>query len=250
MSHALDTFREKLMELKATPQKILEEDFIMEWFADYHHKLPPFEEYYQNLYQVDNEVTIIARQSKSKVLSYSDLRQALFYPDDETNKRSSATNKATDDRVIKLAKVAAIALLDELHNEAKATWKYLSVSILEYSWAHCPAKVKAALLGLTATIDYCESALGGVTQVIKNGGRVNIAGAAAQSDTSCNGYLDKKSKKKKYKTKGGKKIEKKEGLFHSLNESYVMPLFKWQLKMLHRQGQKTTLLWRSSAKLV
>jgi len=30
--------------------------------------------------------------------------------------------------------------------------------------------------------------------------------------------LDRISKKKKYKTKGGKKIEKKEGLFHSLNK--------------------------------
>ena len=218
MSRALDTFREKLMELKATPREILKEDFMMEWFSDYRHELPPVEEYYQKLYHVDNEVSIIARQSKSKVLSYSDLRQALFYPDDETNRWSSATNKATDDRVVELAEVAAIALLDELHNEAKATWKYLSVSGSEYSWAHCPVEVKAALLGLAATNDYCESALGGVTQVMKNGGRVNIAGAAAQSDTSRNGYLDRTSKKKKYKTKGGKKIEKKEGLFHSLNE--------------------------------
>ena len=209
MSRALDTFREKLMELKATPRQILEEDIMMERFADYRHELQPVEEYYQKFYHVDNKVSIIACQSKSKILSYSDFRRALFYPDDETNRWSSATNEATDDRVVELAEVAAIALLDELHNETKATWKYLSVSGSEYSWAHCPVEVKASLLGLAATNDYCESALGGVTQVMKNGGRVNIAGAATQSDTSRNGYLDRTSKKKNIKQREERKLRRR-----------------------------------------
>jgi hypothetical protein len=54
------------------------------------------------------------------VLQFSKLRKELFYPSD-------VTNAATDERLVELAKAAAQVILDELHDEKKAMWKYLSV---------------------------------------------------------------------------------------------------------------------------
>ena len=112
-----------------------------------------------------------------------------------------------------LVGVAVAALLDELHDKKKAIWKYLPVSKSTYSLVHCPDEVKTFLQGLVTMNEYCESALGGVTQWMKSGGWIGIAAAAAQSNMRRNGYLVR-PKKKQFNIKGGKRIEKQEGLVY------------------------------------
>ena len=83
---------------------------------------------------------VIAAESGATVMQFAELRKELFHPSD-------ATNAATNEHLVELAKVAAQAILNELHDEKKATWKYLSISGSTVSFKGCPKKVKEGLHG-------------------------------------------------------------------------------------------------------
>ena len=72
-------------------------------------------------------------------------------------------------------RTAADAICTELQDEKKATYKYLSISGSEYSWDHCGAEKKKALLGNTATNDEAESTLGGTTANIQRFGQIALS---------------------------------------------------------------------------
>jgi hypothetical protein len=57
---------------------------------------------------------VIVAESGAMVLQFAKLRKELFHP-------SGVTNAATDEHLVELAKVAAQGILDELHDEKKAT---------------------------------------------------------------------------------------------------------------------------------
>jgi hypothetical protein len=103
----------------------------------------------------------------------------------------SLTNIRTIEMLIVLAKTAARAIYDELRDESKATFKYLSVSGSEYLWNGCGEARKKALLGKKATNDEAESALGGTTSNIQRYGQINISSAGAISDAKRNGFLQR-----------------------------------------------------------
>jgi hypothetical protein len=80
-------------------------------------------------------------------------------------------------------------ILDKLHNEKKATWKYLSISGSPLSYQGCPEEVKEGLRGLEATNNRSKNALGGRTHQVQKYGRIGITNAAAVSDAKRNGYF-------------------------------------------------------------
>jgi hypothetical protein len=83
--------------------------------------------------------------------------------------------------VLKLVPVAAEALLKELLDDKKATYKYkyLSVSGSEYSFKHAAEERKASLIGVHVTNDQAESVLGGTTAGVQRFGRVSLGSAGA-----------------------------------------------------------------------
>ena len=85
-------------------------------------------------------MVVVASESGAKVLQFAELRKELFHPSD-------LTNAATDKHLVQLAKVAAQGILDKLHNQKKATWKYLSISGLPFLYQGCPPNVLNHLLG-------------------------------------------------------------------------------------------------------
>jgi len=128
-------------------------------------------------------VVVVASESGAKVLQFAELRKKeLFHPSDPTN-------AATHERLVQLARVAAQGILDELHDQKKATWKYLSISGSHFSYQGCPKEVKEGLYCREATNDRSESALGGTTHQLQQYGRIEIANAAAISDARTNGYF-------------------------------------------------------------
>ena len=148
-------------------------------------------------------MTVIARKSGAKVVHYAMLRQQLFSP-------TRSTVMKTSHRVKELTKIAATTILTELHDTKKATNKYLSSSGSEYSWMHCSAARKTALLGTTATNDQAESTLGGCTAQIQKFGRISLSSAAAVSDLKRNGFFSRQPSK----NNGNRK-----GIFHEYNEN-------------------------------
>ena len=78
--------------------------------------------------------------------------------------------------------MAADAILQELQDPRKATYKYLRSSNTEYSFHHCSEEKRRAFLGKKATNNEYESTLGGTTSQIQRYSRVGIANAAAISE--------------------------------------------------------------------
>ena len=153
-------------------------------------------------------MSVVARCWKdgTKVVHMARLRMELFSP-------VSLTNIRTSEMLIVLAKTAARAIYDELRDESKATFKYLSVSGSEYSWNGCGEARKKALLGKKATNDEAESALGGTASNIQRYGRINISSAGAISDAKRNGFLQRE-----YMPPRKKSSAKAQGIFHGLSE--------------------------------
>ncbi|KAL7536200.1 hypothetical protein ACHAXR_006982, partial [Thalassiosira sp. AJA248-18] len=210
MGRALDTLREKMLEIADSPELCLDEDFMMNMFKEFRDELPPFHEYHEFMFQKKGHISFGCKRSKSKVIELHELKEELFHPKLESN-------KATGDRVKELAKVAALAIVKELEDKKKATWKYLSISGSPSSWEHCPDEVKEKLLGCQATNDWCESVLGGTTHILQRFGRIPIALAAAISDINRNKYV--KRVVGKPKKVNGKVQEEKQGLFHDFPEA-------------------------------
>jgi hypothetical protein len=125
---------------------------------------------------------VIAAESGATVLQFAEFRKELFHPSD-------LTNAVTDEQLVELAIVVAQGILDELHNEKKATWKYLSVLEPPLSYQGCPAEVKENLKGREATNDRSKSALGGTTHQLQKYGRIGLTNKAAVSDAQTNGYF-------------------------------------------------------------
>jgi hypothetical protein len=180
-SDAIDTLREKMMDIINDPTKVLDEGFMMNMFSKYIDALPPFQEYWKHSFE-KKRIRVIAAESGAMVLQFDDLRKELFHT-------SHVTNAATDEHLVELAKVAAAGILDELHDEKKATWKYLSVLGSPLSYQGCPADVKENLKGREATNDRSEGALGQTTHQLQKYGHIDLTNAAAVSDAKTNGYF-------------------------------------------------------------
>ena len=112
------------------------------------------------------------RRCKRPAICSSRLQKYLFDPTRETNKETKAT-------LLELTDTAIVGIITELEDERKATYKCLEISGSNYCFANCSDERKAALLGVTATNDEAESALGSVTRNIQPYWRVNIHAAAA-----------------------------------------------------------------------
>jgi hypothetical protein len=129
-------------------------------------------------------MSVVARCRKdgTKVVCMARLQTKRFSP-------SSLTNVKTKGMLVNLAKTAAKAIYDELRDESKATFKYLSVLGSKYLWKGCDEARKKALLGKKAKNDEAESALGGTTANVQQYGQINISSAGAISDTKRNEFL-------------------------------------------------------------
>ncbi len=119
---AIDTLQEKMIDVVDDPRTILDKDFMMSMFSKYIDMLPPFKKYLEHLFE-KKQMVVVASESGAKVLHFAELRTELFHPSDPTN-------AVTDERLVQLAKIAAQGILDKLQDEKKATWKYLSVSLV------------------------------------------------------------------------------------------------------------------------
>ena len=96
----------------------------------------------------------------------------------------------------KLNVIGIQELLDDLEEEKKATYKYLSISVSEFLWEHYPPDVKKAMLGKMASNNLSEISFKVVTAQVKYYARIDMCRASAVSDTVNNGFLDCTTSKK------------------------------------------------------
>ena len=182
--------------------------FMMGMFEELAEELPEFKDYLTH--QFENKQSEFIAKSGTKSTTWKMLIEELFSPQDEDNKNSTHMLK-------KVAASAIKAMIDEMEDESKATYKYLSISGSEYSYEHCPDDVKKAMLGKAATNDFAESSFAGVTQQVVVYGTIGMHAAAAISDADRNGFLARPTSKKDI-------AENKRGLLFQLPEELRITL--------------------------
>jgi hypothetical protein len=153
----------------------------MNMFRKYIDRLPPFKKYWDEMFE-KKQMIVLALESGARVLQFKELRKKLFNLCDPTN-------AATSKQLVQLAKVAAQAILNELHDQKKAAWKCLSISGSTHSYQGCPHEVQKEIFGHEVTNDRRESAVVGTTHQLQKYGRIGITNAAAVSDAKTNGFF-------------------------------------------------------------
>jgi hypothetical protein len=111
-----------MSKLSTSPHLIEDENFMMNIFSEYLGEIIPFREYWEITFE-KKQMSVVARCWKdgTKVVYMARLQMELFSP-------ASLTNMRTSEMLIVLTKTAARTIYDELRDELKATFKYLSVS--------------------------------------------------------------------------------------------------------------------------
>jgi hypothetical protein len=182
MGCTLDVLREKFLKIKAYPNLILDEYFMMTIFDQFLY-LTPFTEYLDFMF-TKRRMSVIARRSGAKVMHIQLAWSELFNP-------TNATNIDTTTRVVELGTVAMVTLLREFYDPKKASHKYFSVSKSEFSCEYCPEHIKRATLGIMAVNNVAESSLGGCTRNVQTGNQIHLSSAAAISDAKRNHLFDR-----------------------------------------------------------
>ena len=181
---------------------IHDEKFMINMFDDIANEIPEFKDFLE--YEFKNKKTEFISASQTKLVPYSKLIDELFSPKDDDNKDSTEILET-------VAKLGIEAMLCELEDETKATYKYLSVSGSPYYFEHCPEEVKEAMMGTMAVNDLAESSFAGVTAQVQCFGRIGMHAAAAVSDMSRNEFFFRPTTKNEISND-------KRGLFHGLPE--------------------------------
>ena len=145
MGRVLDTLDEKLNKIKSDPKLIFKSSVMMDIFKNHREELPPFKQYWEDTFK-KRQMSVVARKSRAKVVHFKQALNHLFRP---THK----TDRDTKQRVTELAKTAASALITELHDKKKATYRYLSASNSDMCYNNCSKGKKKAFLGKKATND-------------------------------------------------------------------------------------------------
>jgi hypothetical protein len=201
MSRVIDTLHQKLLKIKKQPDLMLDPIFMDNIFLEYRNELPPFQEYWNMLFK-EKQMKVVALKDGTKVVHFARVRKEAFTP-------SRKSSKDTTKTVLKLIPVAVEALLKELLDVNKATYKYLSISGSEYSYKHASDERKMSLIGVHATNDQAESVLGGTTAGVQRFGRISLGSAGAVSDMKRNSFLHRKST--------SKTDTKSTGIFHGFD---------------------------------
>ncbi len=81
---AIDTLRKKMIDIVNDTTKVLDKGFMMNMFSKYIDALPPFQQYWEHLFE-KNQLRVIVAESSATVLQFAKLRKELFHPSDVTN---------------------------------------------------------------------------------------------------------------------------------------------------------------------
>ena len=211
MGHVLDVFYQKLLLIQQSPSLFVSKMFMTSLFLSIEEKLPPFVEYLDATFmrKGSSDVTVVSRRSGARIMSMKRARDEMFDP-------KCKTNIDTDIRVRELGKIVIDAILVYMADPKNATHRNLSISGSPMSFEHCGDD---KLLGIHATNDQCESALGGATAGIQRGNMIGAHNASAVSTAKKNSVFrrtipNKRNHTKKNGRDEGKLTKPTMGFFH------------------------------------
>ena len=181
MGNIVDELEKAMEEIQQSPDMFLSESFMMSIFASIEAQVPPLSEYMKYFFE-DKQSNTVGRRSKT--LPYDELRAELFYPQDETNQRTTQV-------VHDLAFEVATSMLAELRDERKATHNYLSSSDGRFSAENASAADHNACLGKKASNDDAERPFACLTGNLQWFGRLGLSNAGGVAQARVNGDFER-----------------------------------------------------------
>lgn len=219
MGRAIDLIHHACQDIIDDNTLIHNESYMLHIFDEFLEELPEFQAHME--YTFKNKMSDYVVASKTKAVPIKDLIKELFSP-------TNLDNQDSTEMLEKIASIGIKALTDELEDNSKATYKYLSISGTQFSFAHCPAHIKEQMLNTMASNDLAESSFAGVTAQVQCYGRIGMSAAAAVSDVGRNGFLfrgtPRPQLKRASKNTNIKKKEIKRGLYHGLPKELQITL--------------------------
>ena len=203
MGRALDILESSLHAIISDHKLILNKTFMMDIFSSLREELPPFHDFLE--YKFEKQQTKVIGNLGECAALYLMLCEELFDPRQESNIESNAIAE-------ELGGIVSKALLTELHDPKKATFKYLSSSGLDHSWKHTPKEVHEALLGMMAVNDPSERTFGMGTRELQVYGRIGLSNAFCMGDAKVNGDM-----RRQLNIGEKTKATSKNGLMHELS---------------------------------
>ena len=111
---------------------------MLQIFNDLLEELPEFEAHLG--YELKNKKSEFVEASQTKAVPLKELIKELLSP-------TNLDNKDITEMLETITTIGIQALIDELLDEKKSNYKYLSISGSELSHEHCPDDVRRAMLG-------------------------------------------------------------------------------------------------------
>ncbi len=140
--------------------------------------MPPFSNYWELMFK-NKQMKVISWKDGSKLTHYARLLKNVFSPHREADRNMT-------ERLHELGLIAVMAIITELLDKKKTTYKYLLISELEFSYNYSTEDHKQSLMSIRATNDEAESVLGGATANIYGYGHISLSGARAVGDIKRN----------------------------------------------------------------
>ena len=133
MGRAVDMIHSACKNIIDNVMLIHDDFYMLHIFDKLRDELPEFKAFLE--YDFENKNSVYVDESKEKAVQLKELFKELFSPENLDNQDST-------DTLEKIAAIGITALVVELEDEKKATYKYLSISGSEFSYEHCPEDVK------------------------------------------------------------------------------------------------------------
>ena len=182
-------------------------------------ELPEFQAHLE--YEFKNNKSEFFEALQTKAVPLKELIKELFSPTNPYNQDST-------EMLVTITTIGTQALIDELLDEKKSAYKYLSILGSELSHEYCPNDVKRAMLGQMASNDLAKSSFAGVTAQVQCYRLIGMSNAAAVSNVARNRLLNRDGTKKQINhatTSTKKKINyTKRGLYHGLPKGLQITL--------------------------
>ena len=106
MARVIDTVREKMAAISEKPELILDETFMMDIFKEYRDELPPFKEYWDEMF-TNKQMSVVAQRLDSKIVQCAEIKKSLFKPTRKTDKQAKQ-------RVLQLALISTSTIVKEI----------------------------------------------------------------------------------------------------------------------------------------
>eukprot|EP00957_Ditylum_brightwellii_P131283 10012906-Ditylum_brightwellii.AAC.1 len=148
MGRSLDVLKNSLLKTVEQPILIHNRECMINIIAALSDEMSDFKDFLKHKFEIQ-KTKVVDSKINMKAIFFAVIRNELFCPTNIDNRKSTST-------LDHLAPTVATVIINDMMDQKKATYKYLSYSGSKYSWDHGPPQHHKTCLGKIATKDVSE----------------------------------------------------------------------------------------------